>query len=148
MQWKPNVTVAAIIQKNNLFLLVEENIDGRIVFNQPAGHLENNESLTNAVIREVLEETAGHFQPHGLCGIYLHKNIINGISYLRFCYFGECNYFEKERPLDPGIIRTVWMTKKEIEDKNSQLRTPIVLHCIDDFLSGQRMSLDVLKNFI
>ena len=92
MQWKPNTTVAAVIQKDNRFLLVEEEIDGKLVFNQPAGHLEKDETLIEAIKREVLEETTFEFVPESLIGIYLYPNTNNkNITYLRFCFFGFCS---------------------------------------------------------
>jgi len=145
MQWKPNVTVAAIIQKNNQFLLVEELVEGQIVINQPAGHLENNESLIDAVKREVFEETAWHFNPIGLSGIYLFTNPYNNITYLRFCFFGECLNFDELSQLDSGIIKTFWISKNDLNSKIYSLRTPLVLRCIEDYLSGQSISLDILK---
>ena len=148
MQWKPNVTVAAIICNHGRYLLVEENVDGHIVLNQPAGHIEEGESLLDAVKREVLEETAWHFQPQALSGIYLYHNQNNGITYLRFCFYGQCNMFENNRILDQGIIRTVWMTTDEIRSESKSLRSPIVLQCIEDHLSGKSCSLDILKNYV
>jgi ADP-ribose pyrophosphatase YjhB (NUDIX family) len=147
MQWKPNVTVAAIIQKNNKFLLVEELVDNDIVINQPAGHLESNETLIDAIKREVFEETAWHFNPKGLSGIYLFKNIKNNITYLRFCFYGECLNFDEHAQLDSGIIRTIWISINDLKSTNYTLRTPVVQRCIDDYLSGNSISLDILKDY-
>lgn len=147
MQWKPNVTVAAIINKEDHFLLVEEKADDHIVFNQPAGHLEKDEHLVNAVKREVMEETARHFQPEVLVGIYLYPNrFVNGITYLRFCFAGTCLEPEPGKPLDKEIIRTVWMTREEIEEQGKKLRSPLVLKCIDDYLSGKQHPLNILDH--
>ena len=146
MQWKPNVTVAAIICNKDRYLLVEENADGHIVFNQPAGHIEESETLIDAVKREVLEETAWQFQPAYLSGVYLHRNPHNGITYLRFCFYGTCSDFDKNRKLDDGIIRAVWMDIDEIRSQSKRLRTPVVLKCIEDFLSGSNVPLDILSS--
>jgi ADP-ribose pyrophosphatase YjhB (NUDIX family) len=147
MQWKPNVTVAAIIQDQDRFLLVEENADDLIVFNQPAGHLEKDETLVEAVKREVLEETAWHFHPAGLSGIYHYYNPQNGITYLRFCFYGTCDRFEENRELDNGILRTVWMTAGEIRSRPGDMRSPMVEKCVDDYLSGKTWPLDILHSF-
>lgn len=147
MQWKPNVTVAAIIRKEDRFLLVEEIADEHIVFNQPAGHLEKDEHLLDAVKREVLEETARHFQPEVLVGIYLYPNrFVNDITYLRFCFAGTCLEPEPGRLLDEGIIRTTWLSREEIVEKNDKLRSPLVLKCIDDYLSGKQYPLNILDH--
>ena len=147
MQWKPNTTVAAVIEKDNHFLLVEEEIDGKLVFNQPAGHLEKDETLIEAIKREVLEETAFEFMPESLVGIYLYPNTNNkNITYLRFCFFGFCSKKHSERKLDNGIVRVVWMSKKEIERQN-RIRSPMVLYCINDYLKGNNYPLTLLNYF-
>ena len=147
MQWKPNTTVAAIIEKNEQFLLVEEEIEGKLVFNQPAGHLEKGETLIEAIKREVLEETTFEFTPKSLVGIYLYPNPSNkDITYLRFCFFGTCIMKQNKRELDDGIIRIVWMNKKEIEQQN-RMRSPMVLHCINNYLEGNSYPLTLLNYF-
>lgn len=147
MQWKPNVTVAAIACKDGKFLLVEENADEQIVFNQPAGHLEEGESLLEAVKREVLEETRWHFQPEILIGVYLYPNSALGITYLRFCFAGACIEEDAGRELDTGIIQAVWMTREELEKNRNKMRSPMVLQCINDYLSGRSYPLDILNDY-
>ena len=115
MQWKPNVTVAAIVEDNGRFLLVEEDADNHRVFNQPAGHLEKNESLISAIKREVREETGWEFEPQSLVGVYLYPNPHIDIVYLRFCFAGTGVRHDPLLSLDNGIIRAVWMTLAEIE---------------------------------
>jgi ADP-ribose pyrophosphatase YjhB (NUDIX family) len=147
MQWKPNVTVAAIAEDNGRFLLVEEDADNHIVFNQPAGHLEKNESLIDAIKREVREETAWLFEPEYLVGVYLYPNPRIDIVYLRFCFAGKCIQHDPALELDKGIIRPVWMTRTEIEKNLERMRSPMVLTCINDYLSGKRYSLDILNDY-
>lgn len=149
MQWKPNTTVAAIAEKDGQFLLVEEKINNRLVFNQPAGHLEHNETLFDAVKREVLEETAWEFEPEYLVGIYLSPNLNNAdISYLRFCFYGHCTNQHKEQALDDGIVRAVWLSREEIENERERMRSPQVEQCIDDYLKGNRYPLDMIHHAI
>ena len=145
MQWKPNTTVAAIAEQNGRFLLVEESINGQLVFNQPAGHLEQGESLIDALKREVLEETAWEFEPKNLVGIYLYPNPNNAeITYLRFCFYGNCTKEHPHQTLDDGIVRTAWLTQKEIEDEHKHMRSPLVNRCIKDYLNGNSYPLDLL----
>ena len=149
MQWKPNVTVAAIVCKNNRYLLAEEmDKSGISVFNQPAGHLEQGETLIDAVKREMLEETARQFHPEYLTGIYLRPDPDSGITYLRFCFYGSCSEPDPNRPLDTGIIRTVWMTQNDMQTSIDQMRSPLVMLSLQDFLSGKRYPLDILNSLI
>jgi len=149
-QFKPNATVAAVIVHQNKFLLVEEIENGKKVFNQPAGHLEANENLITAIEREILEETGLALTPDYVSGIYyLHRPEIN-LYYLRFCFVIELNSFEQGLPQDDEIIDTHWLTLKEIKEKSSQLRSKLVLECIQDYLSiresGKKISLSSLKS--
>lgn len=148
MQWKPNVTVAAVAEKDGRFLLVEEEADNAIVFNQPAGHLEKNESFITAIKREVLEETAWNFEPESLVGVYLYPSPRVDVVYLRFCFYGKCINRHPGKPLDEGILRTVWMSREEIAAISDKLRSPMVLHCIDDHLAGRHYPLQLLHDFI
>lgn len=146
MQWKPHATVAAIVEQNGKFLLVEEETDRGNRFNQPAGHLEDNESLLDAVIRETLEETAYRFEPTALLGIYHWKHAHNDTTYLRFAYIGKVDQHQPQLKLDDGIIRTVWMSVDEIRAQASLMRSPQVLICIEDYLNGQRYPLNVVTH--
>ena len=148
MQWKPNVTVAAIAEDNGRFLLVEEDADNLVVFNQPAGHLEKDETLIEAIKREVLEETAWEFEPQSLVGVYLYPNPHQDITYLRFCFAGKCTVHHETATLDEGILQTVWMTKKEIEENQVRMRSKMVLRCINDYLSGKKYPLDLINHFL
>lgn len=146
MQWKPNVTVAAIAEQDDRFLLVEENVEGEILFNQPAGHLEYGETLIEAVQREVLEETAYEFTPQYLVGVYLYPNPRSDIVYLRFCFAGTCPEQPGATELDDGIIRTHWLRRDEISNLGDQLRSRMVIRCIDDYLNGRRFPLELLNH--
>ncbi len=145
MTWKPHVTVAAIICRDGRFLLVEEQIDGRMVLNQPAGHLEEGESLLDAVVRETLEETGWDFAPRALLGVYRWPSPADRKTFLRFAFTGDLLRHDAERPLDQGIIRTLWMTPEEIAQSTTRHRSPQVHRCIGDFLAGTRYPLDSLR---
>lgn len=145
MTWKPHATVAAIIEKDNRFLMVEENIEGKILYNQPAGHLEPDESIIDAAIRETCEETAWQFYPEALVGVYVWKQEEKDITFLRFAICGQCSNHNPEQKLDDGILKAVWMSKEELESKSDQLRSPLVLKCIDDYLANSRQPLEVLQ---
>ena len=147
MIWKPNVTVAAIIEQDGRFLLVEEHTSHGIRFNQPAGHLEEGESLLTAVAREALEETAYEFEPQHLVGVYRWPAPQSDITYLRFAFAGRTLAHHPERALDEGIIRAVWMTPQEISASQAQHRSPLVLRCVEDYLSGKRYPLDLLVHY-
>jgi 8-oxo-dGTP pyrophosphatase MutT (NUDIX family) len=145
--FRPSVTVAAIIEREGRFLLIEEETSDGIRLNQPAGHLDPYESLEQAVIREVLEETAHEFIPEGLVGMYISryhsKSRGTDVTYLRFTFCGKAGE-EYDRPLDDGILRTMWMTRDELVASQERHRSPMVLRCVDDYLAGKRTSLDLL----
>lgn len=145
MIWKPHVTVAAVIERDGKFLLVEEKADGAVVFNQPAGHLEEGEGLIQAVMRETLEETGWPFSPQALLGAYLWRNPRTQITYLRFAFIGAVESQAPQRPLDNGILRAVWMTLEEIRQAAPRHRSPQVQRCIDDFLSGRHFPLSFIN---
>jgi len=140
------VTVAAIIERDGRFLLVEENTSQGLRINQPAGHLEFGESLLQAVIRETLEETAHDFAPTGLLGLYLLPTgpTAADTTYLRVAVIGDLGAEHPQRVLDVGIIRTLWLTRAQIAERINTLRSPLVLRCVDDYLAGQRANLDLL----
>lgn len=147
MIWTPRTTVAAIIQRKGQFLLVEEAVKGLRVVNQPAGHLEDNESLIQAVIREVLEETAQQFQPQGLVGIYRYRIATggdSGLTYLRYCFYGSCVPASNPPPRDPDILNLLWLSRAELGQTDHAPRSPMVVRCIDDYLAGQRYPLELL----
>ena len=145
--WKPNVTVAALIERDGAFLLVEEETDDGIRFNQPAGHLDAGESLVEACAREALEETAWQFRPTALVGVYQWPRPQGDITYLRFAFAGELGAHEENRRLDAGILRAVWMTPAEIEATRERHRSPLILQCVQDWLSGRRFPLDLIRHY-
>jgi 8-oxo-dGTP pyrophosphatase MutT (NUDIX family) len=138
------VTVAAIVERDGRFLLVEEHTDRGRLFNQPAGHLDPGESLIRAVARETLEETACNFEPTGVLGIYQYHSRADDVTYIRFAFTGKIMGPEAGRPLDASIIRAVWLTPQEIRGEAARHHSPLVMRCIDDFLAGRRYPLDVL----
>ena len=142
MGWNPEVTVAAIVEVDGRFLMVEERVSGALVLNQPAGHLEDRESLIEAVIREAREETAWRFHPEALVGVYLWRSPITERSFLRFAFCGTVDDHQARLPLDIGIVRSVWMTHEQLLAQSARLRSPLVLRCIDDYLAGSRRPLD------
>jgi 8-oxo-dGTP pyrophosphatase MutT (NUDIX family) len=147
MIWKPNVVVAAVIERDGKFLLVEEEADGAIVLNQPAGHLDAGESLIQAVVRETLEETAWHFEPQSLLGVYRWPHPAKDLTYLRFAFCGRVTRHEPERTLDQGIVRAVWLTPDEIRAERHRHRSPQVERCLNDYLTGRRYPLELLTEF-
>ena len=146
MVWKPHVTVAAVVERDGRFLLVEEETESGLRFNQPAGHLECREALTDAVRRETLEETGYHFEPKALVGIYNWRNEARDLTYLRFAFSGEITGHDATRPLDDGIVAAHWLTLAEIEVRRSEHRSLMVMRCIEDCLRGQRFSLELIAH--
>lgn len=144
--WKPHATVAAVIARGNRFLIVEEPRDGKIVFNQPAGHLEDNESLIDAIIREVREETAWRFTPEYLLGVYRWKHPDSQTTHLRTTFLGSVDDHDPDQPLYDDIISADWKTLDELQNHSHQLRSPLVLACINDYLAGHRYPLALLHD--
>lgn len=147
-RWSPSVTVAAIIEEEGLFLLVEEHTPEGLRLNNPAGHLDPGESPEQACCRETLEETAYSFTPSHLVGIYLSRmqrqktgGTLEDITYLRFAFCGRLGEIETGRQLDEGIVRTLWMSPTEIRASENVHRSPLVLRCMEDYLIGQRYPL-------
>lgn len=145
MRWKPNVTVAGIAEQSGRFLLVEENTSDGLRLNQPAGHLEDGETLLQAVAREVLEETTCRFTPQAVVGVYQWRENEGGITFMRFAFAGSVAAPDAGLSLDHGIERTVWMTRDEIAAAAKRYRSPWVLISIDDYLAGRRMPLDLIR---
>jgi 8-oxo-dGTP pyrophosphatase MutT (NUDIX family) len=148
-RWKPSVTVAAIIELDGRFLLVEERTVEGLKLNNPAGHLDPGESLQQAVVRETLEETTRQFSPDRLVGVYLYRfrrpAADEDMTYLRFAFGGTIGDPDPARTLDTGIVRTLWMSLAEVRESRDRHRSPLVLKCIEDFVAGQRYPLDLLS---
>ena len=147
MVWKPNVTVAAIIEQDGKFLLVEELTSQGLKLNQPAGHLEANESLLEAVIRETREESAYVFEPQHLIGVYRWHANSTDTTFLRFAYSGRILAHHVGQALDQGIVRTVWMTVEELRTSASHHRSPLILQCVEDYLAGKRYPLELITHY-
>ena len=145
-RWKPNVTVAAVIERDGRFLLVEEHTADGLRLNTPAGHLDPGESPADGCAREALEETAHRFTPTALVGIYLARSRRNDedVTYLRFAFTGTLGAREAGRALDDGIVRTLWMTPEEIRASAERHRSPLLLQCIEDHLAGRRYPLSLI----
>ncbi len=170
MIWKPNVTVAAILERDGKFLLVEEESTSGLVLNQPAGHLESGENLPDAAVRETLEESAYRFEPvsippnrrldadclplvQHLIGIYRWHSDVSHTTYLRFAFTGDILAHYPDQLLDTGIapqgdnVRAMWMTLDEIRESQARHRSPLVLRCVEDYLAGKRFPLDLLVHY-
>ncbi|MDX9995610.1 MAG: NUDIX hydrolase [Rhodocyclaceae bacterium] len=145
--WKPNVTVAALMERDGRFLLVEEETADGIRFNQPAGHLDEGESLAAACAREAMEETAHVFEPTELVGVYQWPRPQQDITYLRFAFAGKVGAHETARRLDDGILRAVWMTVAEIEACTDRHRSPLVLQCVQDWIAGRRYPMELIRHY-
>jgi len=137
----PEITVAAVTETEGRFLVVEERISRRLVINQPAGHVEPGETLLDAIVREVREETAWLFTPDELLGVYLWRHPATGRTTKRFAFTGAVTDHRDGQPLDKGIIATHWLTRAELKGREQQLRSPLVLRCVDDYLAGRRQPL-------
>ena len=144
---RPSVTVAAIVERQGRYLLVEEETDDGIRINQPAGHLEADESIVAAAVRETLEETAHAFSPTSLVGIYRWQQAAGQLTYVRFAFCGELGLREPGRELDRGILRTLWLTPDQLRACRPAHRSPLVLRCVEDHLAGQRYPLDILVHY-
>jgi ADP-ribose pyrophosphatase YjhB (NUDIX family) len=147
MIWKPHVTVAAVVEHDGKYLLVEEETEDGLLFNQPAGHLEAGESLVNAAAREMLEETAYEFYATQLVGIYSWRHPGRDITYLRFAFAGELGRHHADRELDEGIVRAAWLSPDEIRSSRNRHRSPLVVRCMEDHLRGIRAPLDLLVHY-
>jgi 8-oxo-dGTP pyrophosphatase MutT (NUDIX family) len=138
---KPDITVAAVAARGGRFLMVEERIRGRLVLSQPAGHLEDRETLLAAVSREAREETGWAFEPQALLGIYQWRNPNSGVTTLRFAFRGEVFDHRPEQALDHPVVAIHWLTCDELRQQESRLRSPLVLRCVEDWLAGQSLPL-------
>jgi len=148
MTWKPDVTVAAVAERDGRFLFVEERAGGRIVVNQPAGHLEDGETFLEAIVRETLEETAWHFVPQAVVGVYVWRPPHATRTFLRVAFSGALDRHDPSRTLDHGIVRTRWLNREELSSPRLRLRSPLVTQCVDDYLAGARHPLSLITHLI
>ncbi|MCH9699678.1 MAG: NUDIX hydrolase [Gammaproteobacteria bacterium] len=146
MTWAPRVTVAAVVERDQQFLCVRETILGQQVINQPAGHLEQDETLIQAVERETLEETGWIVQPESVVGIYLWNHPVENLTFLRVTFCCISQQFDKTASIDPDIDEAIWLNAQQLRDKQTNLRSPLVLSCIEDYLQGKRYPLDILSS--
>lgn len=147
-RWKPSVTVAAVIERDGRYLLVEEHTAAGLRLNTPAGHLEPGESPQDAAAREALEETGRRFEPSALLGVYLAASDDRDgapATWLRIAYCGDAGEPEPGRALDAGIVRTLWMTTEEVRASRGRHRSPLVLRCVEDHQRGQRFALEAVQ---
>lgn len=142
----PHITVATVVPDGDRFLMVEENSNGRIVYNQPAGHLESGETLAQAALRETLEETGWHVRLEALLGIYHYTSSANNITYIRHCFIAAPLQEVENATLDPDIIAAMWLTEDDILARSAQLRSPIVLDAIRDYRRGIAHPLTVIND--
>ncbi|EXF96589.1 NUDIX hydrolase [Pseudomonas fluorescens HK44] len=145
MDWLPHITVATIVEDNGRFLMVEELKAGRAVLNQPAGHLDPNETLTEAAIRETLEETGWDVEATGVVGIYLYTAPSNGVTYQRVCFAAKALKHRPDYQLDDGIVGAKWLTRDELLAQRDHWRSELIIRCIDDYLSGKLFSLELIR---
>jgi 8-oxo-dGTP pyrophosphatase MutT (NUDIX family) len=146
MTWQPHITVATIVEHEGRFLMVEELKGGKLVLNQPAGHLDPNENLRDAAILETLEETGWDVELTAVTGIYLYLAPSNGVTYQRICFAAKALRHHPERALDTGIVGAPWFTREELASQPERWRSELVLRCIDDYLLGPLHSLDVIRD--
>lgn len=146
MDFNPHVTVATVIEKDGKFLFVEEYSAGEAVINQPAGHLEANETLAEAAIRETLEETGHTVELTHYLGTYLYKAPRNQVTYVRHCFCADSLNYDSSMPLDDGIIGPLWLTYEEFIEQTARHRAPLVQKCLDDYRAGKRYPLDIIHH--
>lgn len=145
--FNPHVTVATIVEKDGKFLMVEEDLHGEKILNQPAGHLDRGETLIQAAVRETLEESAWLVQIDHLVEFSQWTSPNSGTHFLRACFAGSPIKHLSERELDTGIIQTLWMTRDEVEANSHRLRSPLVLHHIDHYLAGKKFDLNFFSYY-
>lgn len=148
MTWKPHLTVAAVIERDGQFLMVKERSDNLTVYNQPAGHVENEETIFDAIVREVNEETAWHFTPEYIVGLYKWRKADIDRTFVRICYSGTVKDHNALQQLDDGILSANWMTIEELMNMDTQkMRSPMVRQCINDYGKGSQFPLDFITEW-
>ena len=145
MDWKPHITVATIVEDNGRFLMVEELKHGRVVLNQPAGHLDPDETLTEAAVRETLEETGWDVEPTGVLGIYLYTAPSNGVTYQRVCFIAKALKHHPEYQLDDGIVGAKWLPREDLIEQREHWASELIMRCIADYLAGLHFDLALIR---
>ena len=147
--WQPDVTVATVVVQDGKLLMVEERAQGRLVFNQPAGHLEPDESLQEAALRETREETGWDVALTAFIGAYQWKAPDSeagpGRHYLRFAFAAEPVAHDAARVLDEGIVQALWMSPQELQQQHARHRSPLVWQVVQDYLAGRRSPRSMLQ---
>lgn len=146
--WRPHVTVACVVARGDRYLMVEEEVDGRLAYNQPAGHLDDGESLAAAAVRETLEETGWTVELDHFIGVHQWRSTEHGEGVVRFSFAARALAHDPRRPLDTGIRQALWLTRAEIAALRERLRSPLVLLSIDAWLAGQRLPLGSLSSLL
>ncbi|MCF4997060.1 NUDIX domain-containing protein [Pseudomonas syringae] len=145
MEWLPHITVATIVEDNGRFLMVEEHKGGRNVLNQPAGHLDPDETLIEAAVRETLEETGYDVEIASVIGIYLYTAPSNGVTYQRVCFSAKALKHHPDYQLDDGIVGAKWLTREQLMQQRDHWRSELIIRCIDDYLAGNRFGLELIR---
>ena len=146
--WRPHVTVACVVARGDRYLMVEEEIDGRLAYNQPAGHLDDGESLAEAAVRETLEETGWTVELDHFIGVHQWRSTEHGEGVVRFSFAARALAHDPRRPLDTGIRQALWLTRADIAALGERLRSPLVLLSVDAWLAGQRLPLGSLSSLL
>jgi ADP-ribose pyrophosphatase YjhB (NUDIX family) len=144
MDWQPHVTVATVIEKDGKYLLVEERCNGALVFNQPAGHLDPDETLEQAAVRETFEETGWHVDLQGVVGVALYTSPHNQVTYHRTTFYATAVSHDTEQPLDDGIEQAVWMSYEEMLNNSDRMRSHLVIKCIEQYQQGHRYPIGLV----
>lgn len=145
MTWTPHATVSVVVEHEGRFLMVEERSNGKLVFNQPSGHVEEGELFEEAAIREALEETGYHVQLNSLIGLYTAIGEHNGVTYHRLCYTADIIRFDEKAEIDSDIVATHWLTHEELLEREDQMRSPMVLACINDYKEKRSFPLNFVR---
>lgn len=146
MEWLPHVTVATVVEKDDKFLLVQEYCNNRLVYNQPAGHLDPNETLEQAAIRETFEESGWHIKVKGVVGLALYTSPHNQVTYHRTTFYGQALSHDTAQPLDDGIEQAVWMSYEEMLAAAGQMRSELVIKSVEQYRAGHRHPIDMILN--
>ena len=144
MSWTPHLTVATVVERDQRFLIIEEHINGHPVLTQPAGHVEANETLIEAAIRETREESGWSVEPVALLGLYSYTTPCKTMTFYRTCFIAKAISYDQHLPLDSGILAVHWLTLEEMKAQQDKMRSPIVIKCIEDYCKGQKFPLQAI----